>query len=301
VSHLRSLPKVALAAALVLVAAACTSAAADGPSAGTTATTATSGKDASLLYVERADGGRFEPVNAQRRLYDLHLRGAEAEALYFTDRPARRAGEVAFKDTLDELGVMKGRDTQSPPNATLVINGAASVPLEIRHLVTAGDSNTTLQVRLLERGAYAKNGKQVDLPARFGKASLFIDDGTSLGYTSVQVAITNDTWGSLIVEGPNIDPGAAWASGETPTPGQSLPQYSAAQFGVMTNDVDGSAGGQFMLTGLGSYPVTVTFANTSNGVSNALVDGNDAVQAIITQLDTGEQNHTLYQVQLVPV
>ncbi len=191
-SHLRSVPKVALAAALTLAAAACASAAADGSSGGTTATTATG-------------------------------------------------------------------------------------------------------------GAHAKNGKQVDLPSRFGKASRFVDDGTGLGDRSVQVTITNDAWGSLIVEGPAIDPGAAWVSGETPSPGQSLPRHNAARLGVMTNDVDGSAGGQLMLTGLGSYPVTVAFANTSNGVSNALVNGNDAVQAIVTQVDTGEQHHTRYQVQLLPV
>ena len=158
-SHLRSLPKVALAAALVLVAAACTSAAADGTSSGTTATTRTKAEAESLLYVERADGGRFEPVNAKRRIYDLHLRGAEVDAQYFTDRPARRAGEMTFAKVLDELGVMKGRDTQSPPNASLVVNDGASVPLEIQHLERVKRRRRRAAVRLLERGAYAKSGQ----------------------------------------------------------------------------------------------------------------------------------------------
>lgn len=204
VSHLRSLPNVALAAALVL-AAACSGTAApersSTGSAGTTAASASTASDANLLYVQRVGGGRFETVDRNERLYDLRL--------------------------------------------------------------------------------------------------LTVDDG-DLGVRSVQVVITNNTLGNLVVQGPSPDPGSQWiGNGQTPNQGQEIGQHDNAIFGVATNDANGAVGGQLMLTGVGGYPVDVLFANNASGVPNAFVAGNDVVQATVTQMDTGAANHARYNVALV--
>ena len=175
------------------------------------------------------------------------------------------------------------------------------MPLEIQHLERAKGDDVVLAVRLLERGAYAKSGKPVDLPTKFGSASLFIDDGTDLGYRSIEVVITNDTQGNLMIGDVQTDAGSAWVAGETPSESQQLNQFVFSTFAVMTTDINASAGGQIMLTGLGSYPISVVFANSVNGTSNAMVNGNDMVTGRVTPIDTGEQNHTMYNVQLVPV
>lgn len=121
-----------------------------------------------------------------------------------------------------------------------------------------------------------------------------------LGYRSIEVLVTNDTRGNLTVQGVGIGTNCTWVQGETPTQGASLPQYNSAKWGVSTNDVNASASGQVQLTGLGSWPVSITFINNENGVSTANVSPNDAVKGIVTQQDTGELNHTLFVVQLIP-
>lgn len=121
-----------------------------------------------------------------------------------------------------------------------------------------------------------------------------------LGYRSVEVNVTNDTRGNLTVQGPTLGSGNTWIQGETPTQGAALGQYMSAKWGVSTNDVDGTATGSVQLTGLGSYPVMVSFTNDMNGNSNCTVAGNDMVKGTATQVATGEQNHSLYNVQLVP-
>lgn len=121
-----------------------------------------------------------------------------------------------------------------------------------------------------------------------------------LGYRSVEVNVTNDTRGNLTVQGPQTGSGNTWIQGESATQGQALNQYNSAKWGVSTNDVDGTATAQVQLTGLGSYPVSISFTNDMNGNSNCTVGGNDMVKGTATQVSTGEQNHSLFNVQLVP-
>ena len=122
-----------------------------------------------------------------------------------------------------------------------------------------------------------------------------------LGYRSVEVAVTNDTRGDLTVQGPQCGSGDNWVQGETPHQGDRLPQYNAAKWGVSTNDVEGGASAQIQLTGLGSWPVSITFANDSSGNSTCTVSQNDMVQGMVIQQNTGEANHSLFTVQLIPV
>lgn len=121
-----------------------------------------------------------------------------------------------------------------------------------------------------------------------------------LGYRSIEVAVTNDTRGNLTVQGVVAGSGSSWVQGETPNQGDSLPQYQAVKWGVDTNDVDGIANGQVSLTGLGSYPVSLVVMNDFTGRSACNVTGNDSVSAIVTQVQTGEVNHSQFVVQLIP-
>ncbi|MBI1407408.1 MAG: hypothetical protein GC145_14950 [Caulobacter sp.] len=121
-----------------------------------------------------------------------------------------------------------------------------------------------------------------------------------LGYRSIEVNVVNDTRGNLTVQGPTLGSGDTWITGETPTQGAALNQYQSAKWGVSTNDVNGTATASVQLTGLGSYPVSISFTNDMNGNSNCTVGGNDQVKGTVTAVSTGEQNHTLYNVQLIP-
>lgn len=121
-----------------------------------------------------------------------------------------------------------------------------------------------------------------------------------LGYRSIEVNVTNDTRGNLTIQGPTLGSGNSWIEGETPTQGASLGQYQAVKWGVSTNDFNGTATAVVQLTGLGSYPVSISFSNDMNGNSNCMVQGNDMVTGTATQVSTGEMNHSLYNVQLIP-
>jgi len=121
-----------------------------------------------------------------------------------------------------------------------------------------------------------------------------------IGYRSIEVLVTNDTRGNLSLQGVGIGSYCTWVQGETPTQGSILPQYNPAKWGVYTNDVNAAASGQVQLTGLGSFPVSITFINNAAGASSCAFAPNDAVQGLVQQPDTGDQNHTLFVVQLIP-
>ncbi|WGM39752.1 hypothetical protein [Caulobacter sp. NIBR1757] len=121
-----------------------------------------------------------------------------------------------------------------------------------------------------------------------------------LGYRSIEVNVVNDTRGNLTIQGPTLGSGNTWVQGEEPTQGASLGQYQGAKWGVSTNDVNGTATAMVQLTGLGSYPVSISFTNDMNGNSNCMLQGNDMVKGTAMQVSTGEMNHSLYNVQLIP-
>jgi hypothetical protein len=122
-----------------------------------------------------------------------------------------------------------------------------------------------------------------------------------LGYRSVEVVVTNDSRGNLTIQGVGCGSGDTWVQGETPTQGAPLNQYNSAKWGVSTNDVNGGTSGQVQLTGLGSYPLTIQFSNNSSGVSACPTSQNDVVKTLVTQQDTGEINHSLFSVQIIPL
>ncbi len=120
------------------------------------------------------------------------------------------------------------------------------------------------------------------------------------GYRSVEIIVINDTRGDLSVTGPVAGQGSTWIQGETPNQGDPLDQYQSAKWGVSTNDVNGNVSATVQLTGLGSYPLTLQFYNYSSGQTGAPCTGNDAVTPVVTQNPVVEQNHTSFQIQLVP-
>ena len=123
------------------------------------------------------------------------------------------------------------------------------------------------------------------------------------GYRSVEVNIANNTRGDLTIQAADPDSGT-WIDGERPTPSSVLKQYSSMVFGVATDTENGVASATLELTGPGIVPVSsplqIRFFNQADGTSNCSVTPNDAIHAITTQVDTGEQNHTQFQVQLIP-
>jgi hypothetical protein len=120
------------------------------------------------------------------------------------------------------------------------------------------------------------------------------------GYRSIEVMCVNDTRGNLVVQGPGIGSNCTWIQGEQPSQGDPINQYTSSMWGVCTNNINASASGHIELTGLGSSPVVIVFANNEAGQSTCTVTGNDAVTAIVTQNDTSELNHSSFSVQLIP-
>jgi hypothetical protein len=120
------------------------------------------------------------------------------------------------------------------------------------------------------------------------------------GYRSIEISVTNDTRGDLVVQAPTCGANDSWIQGEVPSQGDPLNQYNAATWGVLTKDVNNSASGHVQLTGLGSFPVTISFVNDSNGNSSCTVAPNDQVRAIVTPGGASERNHSAYNVQLIP-
>ncbi|HEX9501515.1 MAG TPA: hypothetical protein VGA10_07680, partial [Thermoanaerobaculia bacterium] len=109
-----------LAMGLCLLALACSS-------------TAPSPGPASLLYVQTASSGSFEPLPGTNK-YRLVLSDVSPRVIYFTDRPNRIAGQVSTAEFLDKIGFGGPLDpnaaieiAEGTPDSDLVI-GALSKP-----------------------------------------------------------------------------------------------------------------------------------------------------------------------------
>ena len=88
------------------------------------------------------------------------------KVLKFTDRPQRESAYVTAREALSELG-FPSQGVDSPPNASVVIDGGAAMPLEITG-ATVTKGKVRLKVRAL--GQPLRPGS--------GRISLFIDDAT---------------------------------------------------------------------------------------------------------------------------
>jgi len=120
------------------------------------------------------------------------------------------------------------------------------------------------------------------------------------GLFSVEVSCTNDALGDMAVNTTSLGAGCSWIAGESASDGGTLGRFTSATWGVFTNEPTGSASGQVELSGLGSAPAMLSFSIAADGASQCTVSANDAVQAIVTPVDTGETGHVQFTVQLIP-
>ena len=157
------------------------------------------GGDPVFLFVQTFRAGAFRPnpgagtpavdgasTPGGGASYLLELEGHHGETVYFSDRPDRIFGEAPTEQFLAGLGF----GPENPPNAALVAQtetGDEAVVLEL--LTPAYDAEAgTLTYGAEVLAEYAGEGlahvaaQQVDaeLPERFGRASLFIDDCSDL-------------------------------------------------------------------------------------------------------------------------
>jgi hypothetical protein len=171
----------ALTVLAVLVAAACAT-------AGTAAAAARPAPPPGTLYVLEAASGSLQ--KAATGGWRLVLNDPNATVTTFTDRPARVGGAKALRGFVSGWRAAFGND---PPNAALQLDGASAkqdvVLLELRRPVYDRAARTlTFRVRPLKttrKRQLQTIARRADarIPARFTRASLFIDDGPSgIGY-----------------------------------------------------------------------------------------------------------------------
>jgi len=155
--------------------------------ASTPSNTAPKNAAVSLLYVQTASSGTFEPVAGSVNKYRLVLNGVSPSVVYFSDRPNRMAGHTSMNDFLKRIGFSGKLD----PNAAIDIEGgAADADLIIAALdkpaYDAPSATLSYEVSILEtpRAGLAMFSKRMDkrLPPRFGAVALFIDNAPCLNY-----------------------------------------------------------------------------------------------------------------------
>jgi hypothetical protein len=134
----------------------------------------------SLLYVQTASSGSFEPLPGTNK-YRLVLSDVSPRVIYFADRPNRIAGQVSTTEFLDKIGFGGPLD----PNAAIEIaEGTPDSDLVIAALskpaYDAQSRTLSYEVAVLEtpRKGLAVYSDRMDrrLPAQFGAVALFIDD-----------------------------------------------------------------------------------------------------------------------------
>jgi hypothetical protein len=172
-------------ALLLLAAVALTSVA---PASTAAAGTPPSGADEPLAVVNAGGGSFTETADG----YRLTLKNVTERAVWFSDRPERNTGSYSLAE-LDE--VFFGDD--EPPNAALeVFAGRGSGTVVIVEISNPryqpGKDRLLLDARVLAAdeirtatlGDHAERATS-DIPARFGPAALFVDDGCSYAGGSV--------------------------------------------------------------------------------------------------------------------
>lgn len=155
--------------------------------ASTPSSTAPKSAPVSLLYVQTASSGTFEPVAGSVNKYRLVLNGVSPSVAYFSDRPNRMAGHTSTNEFLKGIGFGGKLD----PNAAIDIHeGSADADLIIATLdkpaYDAPSATLSYEVSILEtpRQGLAIFSKRMDkrLPPRFGTVALFIDSASCLNY-----------------------------------------------------------------------------------------------------------------------
>jgi len=136
---------------------------------------------ASLLYVQTAGSGTFEPLDGSADRYRLVLNDVSPSVVYFSDRPYRIAGHVPTADFLKKLGFGGALD----PNAAIdIAEGTPESDLIVAALTKpvydAQRGTLTYEITVLDtpREGLAAFSQRMDkrLPPRFGAVALFVDN-----------------------------------------------------------------------------------------------------------------------------
>ena len=146
---------------LLIAVVSCGQQAATGPAPAQTAAESGAAVEAELLFVQEAEGVTFEGDT-------LTLIGVRPQVLFFTDRPQRVAGYLAFDEFLAEVSTGKDSFADDPPNATLVTlegDEFVDVVLELVEEPVLADGNLTFRVSVIEGLP----------PDAAGRSALFID------------------------------------------------------------------------------------------------------------------------------
>lgn len=142
----------------------------------------TAGDKLFFMFVQTAQAGSFMPKDGEEGVYQVTLEGADAQTIYFSDRPDRIVGNLPTDQFLDGLGF----SPENPPNAAIVAQtdaGEDILVVELLNPVWDGAARTlTYDVRVLADyqddglGHLAEQQEGAELPTSFGHTSLFIDD-----------------------------------------------------------------------------------------------------------------------------
>ncbi|MDO8209749.1 hypothetical protein [Conexibacter sp. CPCC 206217] len=221
---------VAVAAASAYTAATAASASAGDPPDPVVARAAAAAP--SMLFVQNARAGTFEPIARRRGLARLTLRDVDPHTVYFSDRPRRLTGTTATATVLDGLF---GPGRGAPPNAVIELSGgdadADTIAVELTRprydvkratlsYVVRGLKDTALDGRRL---ATARERLDDRLPRRFGAVSLFVDDAdwgntctvnvTNAAQSGIHISSTSK-WGTDHWDGGDPN-GKQWLPGKT--------------------------------------------------------------------------------------
>lgn len=140
--------------------------------------------DVSYLFVQACESGSAAPTG-DAGVYDLTLKHASGQTLFFADRPERVAGVVPTGAFLEEVASAGG----DPPNAALALspegssNDVAVAIVELTapqyNLETGTITYQARSVGLEHQDGGTEDGESIvlvtELPMSFSRATLFID------------------------------------------------------------------------------------------------------------------------------
>ncbi|MBN1346027.1 MAG: hypothetical protein JXQ73_25290 [Phycisphaerae bacterium] len=157
----------------------------------------------SYLYVVTADAGTLVADGEDANTYTLTLTGVMPDAIYFSDRPERSAGDETVQEFVDDWAASGFED--DPPNGAIVLHtGDPNGDVVIVELTGPVYDTATATLRLTaailtdeQTGALAAYGTMADaaIPEAFTTASLFIDDAPKGAIISVSYDYPpDDAW-----------------------------------------------------------------------------------------------------------
>ena len=177
-------------AALALVGLACTGESDTSTSSDATTTTDPN-EESSILAVQNAQSATFDGAG---ETFTLTMEGADETTVWFTDRPARRAGTLSTVSMLEKM--FDPDDPDGPPNAAMVWpsdEGQSVLAVELTSGSYDEESGTlTYEARALARhdGGLTHSGPSAEIPTGpVGPVTAFVD--SIFAYEICELDVTN--------------------------------------------------------------------------------------------------------------